>query len=109
MRDTITEYIRDEKNNPRGIAVAVRQGDEVFYGYSLHNPVDKYSKTRGLQIALNRAAKKEYDLPDTPERFDAVIERYKSLEKRALKYFKDIPNPEVNIALHIDTDKIPLR
>ena len=107
MKDTITEYIRDEKNNPRGIAVALRQGDEVFYGYSLHNPIDPYNKKIGLQIAINRALQGEYDFPDTPERFNAVIERYKSLEGRCLKYFKDIPNPELNIVLHIDTEQIP--
>lgn len=92
MKQTlIKEYIRDNNNNPRGVAVAVRDNDQVFYGYSLCNKKDRYDKTRGMNIAVNRAlAVNGYNLPLIAETRKTILERFASLEKRALKYFADI-------------------
>jgi|TARA_R110002110_G_scaffold184875_1_gene391758 hypothetical protein len=100
MQTQIKEYIRDEvTNQPRGIVVAVKVGDEVLYGYSLLNTkLDKFNKTVGLDIALNRAnAKEGYNLPDTAERLDVVVECLKRIQDRALKYFKDLDPAKVEL------------
>jgi hypothetical protein len=91
MQTLLTKYIRDEKNNPRGVAVAVRHNDEVLYGYSLCSPSDVYDKQEGLEKALYRAfSTKGYHLPKVPDRFEKVVNAYESLQERAVKYFKDL-------------------
>lgn len=101
MQTVIKEYIRNKKNDPRGVAVAVKDGDQVFYGYSLCNPCDKYNKEFGMNIAIKRAlAKDGYALPDSPETVRRIVERFLSLEQRALRYFKDV-DPE-NIRFDYD-------
>ncbi len=95
MQHIIKEYIRDEKSNPRGVCVAVRQNDEVFYGFALCNPEDRYNKAQGLKIALARASADAYKLPDVEDRYIAVLKAYENLEARALKYFKDLPYSKV--------------
>jgi hypothetical protein len=97
-------YIRDNNNNPRGVAVAVRNDDRVSYGFSLlNNYRDKFNKKIGTAIAINRASQTSYELPEVPERETLVLDAFINLEKRSLKYFKDI-NPD-NIVLkgHLST------
>lgn len=99
MKQTyIKEYIRDEQTrNPIGIAVAVRINDEVFYGFSICNRVDRFDKQLGLNIALSRAHSDEFKLP-LSERYQHLINKhFSSLEHRALQYFADV-NPQ-NILL----------
>lgn len=95
----IKEYIRiEDTKQPRGVVVAIRVGDEIFYGYSLLNTkMDRFSKTLGLQIATNRALSDSYGLPNTPEREEIVLEAFKRIEARALKYFKDIDPENVKL------------
>lgn len=95
MQTVIKKYIRDEKNNPRGVAVAVRKEDEVFYGFSLCNPGDVYNKDLGLRIALNRADAATYQLPAVDDRLSSVLDAYEDLEARALRYFKDLEYSQV--------------
>jgi hypothetical protein len=95
MQNIIKQYIRDEKNNPRGVTVAVRENNEVFYGFALYNPEDKYDKDRGLKIALARATAPAYQLPNVPDRLESVLKAYDDLEARALKYFKDLTYDQV--------------
>lgn len=96
----IKEYIRNpDTKQPRGIAVAVRDNDEVLYGYSLLNlKLDKFNKELGLTIALNRALSKDgYNLPDTLEREAIVLGAFNRLESRCLKYFKDLDPDKVKL------------
>ena len=94
MQTVIKEYIRNKKNDPRGVAVAVKDGDQVFYGYSLCNPCDKSNQEFGLTIALKRAlAKDGYALPHSPATVRQIMEKFLNLEQRALRYFKDV-DPE---------------
>lgn len=89
----IKAYIRDEQTKqPRGVALVVRNGNEIRYGYSLLNTkMDKFSKEKGTKIALARAnAVKPYLLPSVPEREQLVLEAYLYLQNRAVKYFKDV-------------------
>ena len=101
MQTVIKEYIRNKKNDPRGVAVAVKDGDQVFYGYSLCNPCDKYNKEFGMNIAIKRAlAKDGYALPDSFDTVRQIMEKFLNLEQRALRYFKDV-DPE-NIRFDYD-------
>jgi hypothetical protein len=96
---TIKKYIRKPgTNEPRGIVVAVRVDDEVRYGYALLNTnSDKFDKKLGEKIAINRALSKGYKLPTVPEREDMVNEAIAHIEKRAVKYFKDLPSEKITL------------
>jgi len=96
MRQTaLMEYIRNEYNNPYGVCVAVRVGDEIKYGYSLCNEkADQYDKKLGIQIATNRAMS-DHILPESRERKSLIWESYVSLQNRAVKYFKDVEHPDI--------------
>jgi hypothetical protein len=106
MKQTlIKEYIRDKKNNPYGVAVAVKDEttNQVFYGFSICNKVDKYDKNRGIAIAVNRALSKDgYSLPESPATVRAIMIRFKSLEDRAVRYFKDIPQEYIRFDFGIE-------
>tara|TARA_R110002167_G_scaffold98020_2_gene258247 strand:- start:7644 stop:7988 length:345 start_codon:yes stop_codon:yes gene_type:complete len=111
MQTQIKEYIRDEvTKQPRGIVVAVKVEEEVLYGYSLLNTkLDKFNKTVGLDIALNRAnAKEGYNLPDTQERLDVVVASLMRVQDRALKYFKDLDPQNVTLTFNFPTEDIVL-
>lgn len=95
MQTVIKQYIRDEKKNPRGVAVAVRENGEVFYGFSLWDRKDKYDKDLGLKIAINRAGSDSYKLPKVEDRCDVVLSAYADLQARALRYFKDLDYSKV--------------
>lgn len=100
MKQTqLKEYIRNpETKQPRGVAVAIRENDEILYGYSLLNvKLDRFDKNLGLQIATNRAKSESYELPNTLEREAMVVNAFQRLEKRALKYFKDIDPSKVKL------------
>lgn len=98
MNNIIKEYIRDANYNPRGVVVAVKENNNVYYGYSLCNPCDKYNKELGFKIAIKRAsAENGYNLPKVPATRQLVLEKFLSVEARALNYFKDIPKDNIKI------------
>lgn len=92
MKQTfIKEYIREPKTkNPIGIAVAVKIENEVFYGYSICNKVDRFDKELGLNIALNRAHSDNYKLPLSNKTTALINKHFDSLEHRAMQYFRDL-------------------
>jgi hypothetical protein len=93
------------KGSPRGVAVLVRVDDEIRYGYSLLNVNrDKYDKEEGIEKALYRAMSDGYQLPKVPEREKMVMDAFKYLEERAIKYFKDL-DPK-NIMLEQDESPV---
>jgi ribosomal protein L19 len=95
MQTKITKYIRNKKGQPRGVVVAVRNGDEVTYGYSLcHSSKDKWDREKGLQIAEHRAlSEKPYLLPKASNTRKVVTDAFQYISNRAVKYFKDL-SPE---------------
>jgi hypothetical protein len=99
MQTILKRYIRNaETKQPRGVAVAIRFGNEVLYGFSLLNTnMDKFDRELGLKIAINRATAKSYSLPKVPEREVMVLSAFDHLEKRALKYFKDLDPSSVKL------------
>jgi hypothetical protein len=91
MENTLINYIRKQDGTPRGVVVAVRKGDNLFYGYSLRNPIDRWDKKLGLTKALARANAVVYQLPVVTDRNLDVLRAFAKMESRALKYFKDLP------------------
>lgn len=90
MEHTLIRYIRNKKGQPRGVVVALRDNNEVCYGYSICNPIDPWNKHKGLKIAVARALAREYELPQAENTTKQIMEGYVNLSKRAVKYFKDI-------------------
>lgn len=103
METILRTYIRDEvTKHPRGIAVAVKDGDKVNYGFSLVNSrLDKWDKKLGVAIALARATAQSYQLPSVEDREVAVLNAFERLERRAIKYFKDLEYENVAISNHL--------
>jgi hypothetical protein len=95
MQNTIRkQYIRNPKTNePQGVVVLVKDEGKFLFGYSLCSPRDRFNKKMGTAIALARAThpeaiNEEVFYPDVPERKKLVENNYKTLEERAIKYFK---------------------
>lgn len=88
---TLIKYIRNKKGQPRGVVVALRDNDEVLYGYSLCNPIDRWDRHEALERAINRAMERDYEIPTAPNTIKQILEEYDNLSKRAVKYFKDLP------------------
>lgn len=86
MKNILISYIRDKKNNPRGVIVAVKRKDgSIGINYSFCRKSDKFSKEIGCRIAIGRASI-DYQSPISCPR-----EVYKRLGKflaRTEKYFK---------------------
>lgn len=98
MQTIIKEYIRDEKYNPKGVVIAIKEDDQIYYGYSLCSPLDKYDKETGMKIAINRAlSDKGYSLPKIQTTREVIIDKFRSVEARALNYFKDIPKENIKL------------
>lgn len=93
----IKQFIRDRKNNPRGVAVAVKHNNEVFYGYSLCNPLDRFDKSLGVRIAVARALSQSFNLPISPNTQEQIADHFRALERRAVRYFKDVPEENIRI------------
>ena len=95
-------YIRDSKNNPRGVAIVIREENHVSYGFSLVNSnLDTFSKKIGTTIAINRASQSSYDLPKIEDRESMVLEAYEKLEARALRYWKDLDPDKIKLKGHL--------
>jgi hypothetical protein len=104
----LKSYIRDEKTKqPRGIAVAVKEGSKINYGFSLINPkADKWNKKIGTAIAINRATADQYELPGVKEREKVVLDAFEKLEARAIKYFKDLEYEDISLKGHLGFDDV---
>ena len=105
-QETIRTFIRDDKGQPRGIAVAIRKPEGLQYGYSLLNTrLDRFNKDLGIKIATARAnSVKGYGLPLVPEREQLVIEAFVRLQERALRYFKDMNPDDITVFELLDKE-----
>lgn len=84
----LINYIRNENRRPRGIVVSFKEDGQIKFGFSLHNPVDKWDRDLGIKIAVARANAKEFQLPDVDDRNKSVSEALEQMKIRASKYFK---------------------
>lgn len=105
-QNTIRTFIRDEKGQPRGMALAIRTDEGLRYGYSLVNKrMDRFNKDLAIKIATARANSEiGYGLPVVPEREQLVIEAFARLQTRALKYFKDMNPDDIYVFDCLDAD-----
>jgi len=109
----LVQYIRDEKNQPFGVVVALVVDGEVRLGVSVCNKKDKFNKKLALEIAVGRATvgcdtyapirmvRRVVMLPvkmDGTElvphviKVDAVQEMINIMTSRANRYFRvDVP------------------
>jgi hypothetical protein len=90
---TLIQYIRKsntKKGKVIGIMIAFAEDDNLYVGWSLCNPLDRFSKTRGMKIAVDRAFKWTYR-GDSWESIPPSVEEIllKFINKRALLYFND--------------------
>ena len=105
-QELLKTYIRKENKQPRGIAVAVKNGDKIDYGFSLLNTtLDKWDKKIGTQIAVNRATRGSYRLPEIKEREEMVLEAFRRLEARSLKYFKDMNPDDISLDIFLGSEE----
>lgn len=97
MKTVISEYIRNEKRNPIGVVVAVRNGNTINYGYSLCSRGDKFNKSLGKHIATERAKIGNCLLPTGEKTSQRVTTAFLRLSNRAVRFFKDLPKEMVEI------------
>ena len=95
MLNMISQFVRNSKNNPVGLMVAVlREDGTVGLGWSRCSKKDVFRKDRAYEIAVGRAKiKKEH--PYTPEASVAhpvastIAPELKNFRERVRKYYKD--------------------
>lgn len=82
---TIKEIFKDRKGRPKGVIIAVSDGDEVRIGHSMCDfRHDNFDKHLGTKIAYNRAIKgSKKEIPKTVKK---VMPRFYG---RCERYFKD--------------------
>lgn len=92
MNTILKKYIRNYRNEPIGVVVAIRNEAEprkVLYGYSLVNSnAERFSKERGTMIAVGRALTMRGKEPKVIERRILVHKYWTDLEDRANRYWK---------------------
>lgn len=90
MKDnSLSQFVRDRKNQPRGIVVATIIDNEVRIGWSYTNTTagDRFDKCRAYDIAFSRAEKGWGTTVKIPRDVEKVIQR---MQYRATKYYKDV-------------------
>jgi hypothetical protein len=85
----LTQFIRDENNNPIGCIVAIQHEDGfVSYGVSLCSPKDHWDRDLGRKIAIGRAYANGV-MPSVPHGKEGLVaESVANMVDRARRYFK---------------------
>ena len=83
-------YVRDRKNNPIGVVVAVKLDNKIHCGWSLTKRTsgDKFNRETGLSIALGRAVVTNGFDQTVPQ---TVKKTFTDIVVRAGRYFKETP------------------
>lgn len=87
-KNTIVQYVRKSDGTPYGVIVAVRRPDgEVSVDFSLCNTKkDKFSKERGLEIAIGRAMTMKEECNRSLPR--SLYRDLANFNKRVAKYYR---------------------
>jgi len=80
---TLIEYIKDKKNNRRGVLVATKETVGFSIGWSLCCKKDKFNREFGQDIAIGRAERNSR--MKTPHSIHDKMVRF---HNRAQRYFK---------------------
>lgn len=92
MKDnSLVQFVRDRKGQPRGLVVATVIDNEIRLGWSYTNTKagDRFNKQRAFQIALGRAETGQSERVMTPH---SVIKVMNQVAVRAERYYRNIPN-----------------
>ena len=90
MKPILHTYVRDRKNNPIGVVVAVKLDTKIHCGWSLvkRKSGDKFDRETGLSIALGRAVVTTGYAQNVPQ---TIKKNFDSILVRASRYFKETP------------------
>jgi hypothetical protein len=86
---TIYQYVRNRRREKVGVVVAIKRSDNtVGFGFSLcaTNRGDAFNPTTALEIAVGRAENFPHFKAEVPQ---SVIEDWRVIYDRAVRYFKD--------------------
>ena len=88
MDKEIRTYIRDNKKNPIGVIVAVRDGNTVKFGFSLTKTKsgDIFNGERGVTIAVGRALCNRRSKARLPKQYLGYAQ---FMAERAKRYFQN--------------------
>lgn len=83
QNNKLVQYYRSRNGQPRGCVVALKtpQG-KVQLGWSLCCKRDVFKKKWAVELATRRALKDAWGLPPS------LMDTFKSMQARAVKYFK---------------------
>lgn len=92
-KHTVIQYVRDKNGNPRGVLVAVKNGNycgpqSFKVGYSLCNKKDSFSKNMALKIALGRAVSVDHCYPGVVCYPREVQKMLPAFFERCKRYYK---------------------
>lgn len=91
MKDnSLVQFVRDRKGQPRGLVVATVIDNEIRIGWSFTNTKagDRFDKTLAYKIALGRAETGQRGSVVTPHSVSKVVD---SIMDRAVRYYKGTP------------------
>ena len=86
--NTLMQFVRDRRGQPRGIVVATVIDNSIRMGWSYTNTKagDRFNKQRGLQIALGRADTGVGMRVKIPHNVEKVLEK---MARRADAFYKN--------------------
>jgi len=90
MKDnSLFQFVRDRKGQPRGVVVATVVNNEIRYGWSYTNTKagDRFNKQRGIHIALGRIDNGWGHNVVIPYNVTKVLNR---MANRAEAYYKNV-------------------
>jgi len=93
MKDnSLIQFVRDRKGQPRGLVVATIIDDEIRLGWSYTNTKagDRFNKNRAFQIALGRAETGQGNNVVTPHSVRRVMDRIAVRAERYYKCYKNV-------------------
>ena len=79
----LIKYVRDEKNQRRGVVVAIGANE---IGFSLANKRDKFDKQYGIHLAVQRAFHWKPSIDDDIPH--SVRDDFIEMVDRSMRYFK---------------------
>lgn len=90
MKDnSLVQFVRDRKGQPRGMVVATVIDNKIRFGWSYTNTKagDRFDKNRAFQIAIGRAETGQGMSVITPHSVNKVAQQ---IAVRAKRYYKNI-------------------
>lgn len=86
----LIQYTRDKRNNRKGVLVAVKTNNGYSIGWASCSPKDKFDRTTGITLALERASKwgterASWQKQTKPLAIEAELQKFNA---RCQRYFR---------------------